>query len=65
MGLINPSRGVIDLNDFRALQPLFDAAREVGLWVVLRPGMHLVYMRRVSLFIRPSLGPVSCLRHSS
>lgn len=38
MGLINPSRGVIDLDGFRALQPFFDACRDLGLWVVLRPG---------------------------
>ncbi|KAF8624403.1 hypothetical protein AX15_005885 [Amanita polypyramis BW_CC] len=41
MGLINPSRGVIDFNDFRALQPLYDAAREAGVWIVLRPGPYI------------------------
>ncbi|KAJ3775849.1 glycoside hydrolase family 35 protein [Lentinula raphanica] len=30
MGLLNPSRGVVDFDDWRDLQPLFDAAREVG-----------------------------------
>uniref|UniRef100_A0A0W0F4R5 Glycoside hydrolase 35 catalytic domain-containing protein n=1 Tax=Moniliophthora roreri TaxID=221103 RepID=A0A0W0F4R5_MONRR len=37
MGLINPSRGVIDFDGWRALQPLYNAAKETGLWVVLRP----------------------------
>ncbi|PPQ97472.1 LOW QUALITY PROTEIN: hypothetical protein CVT26_002820, partial [Gymnopilus dilepis] len=37
MGLINPSRGVVDFNGFRALQPLFDAAKESGIWIILRP----------------------------
>ncbi|KAJ7483608.1 glycoside hydrolase family 35 protein [Mycena latifolia] len=37
MGLINPSRGVVDFNSFRALQPLYDAARAAGIWIVLRP----------------------------
>lgn len=39
MGLINPAPGHIDLSGFRALQPFFDACMEIGLWVVLRPGM--------------------------
>ncbi|KAJ3976779.1 glycoside hydrolase family 35 protein [Lentinula raphanica] len=38
MGLLNPSRGVVDFDDWRDLQPLFDAAREVGVWITLRPG---------------------------
>ncbi|KAF8877096.1 glycoside hydrolase family 35 protein [Infundibulicybe gibba] len=41
MGLINPSRGVVDFNDFRALQPLYDAAKAAGIWVVLRPGPYI------------------------
>ena len=40
-GLINPAPGVIDLDGFRALQPLFDAAKAAGIWVVLRPGMYI------------------------
>jgi hypothetical protein len=43
MGLINPSRGVIDFNGFRALQPLYDAARDAGIWIVLRPGTSVSY----------------------
>jgi hypothetical protein len=38
MGLINPSRGVVDFDSFRALQPLYDAAKAAGIWIVLRPG---------------------------
>lgn len=38
MGLINPAPGVVDFDGFRALQPLFDAAKEAGIWIVLRPG---------------------------
>lgn len=38
MGLINPSRGVVDFNSYRALQPLYDAAKAAGIWIVLRPG---------------------------
>lgn len=41
MGLINPSRGVVDFNGFRALQPLYDAARDAGIWIVLRPGTFI------------------------
>lgn len=38
MGLINPSREVVDFDGFRALQPLYDAAKQTGIWIVLRPG---------------------------
>ncbi|KAK2463368.1 hypothetical protein APHAL10511_004594 [Amanita phalloides] len=41
MGLINPSRGVIDFSDFRALRPLYEAAKEAGIWIVLRPGPYI------------------------
>ncbi|KAI0059604.1 glycoside hydrolase family 35 protein [Artomyces pyxidatus] len=40
-GLINPSPGVVDFDSFRALQPLFDAARVAGVWIVLRPGPYI------------------------
>ena len=40
-GLLNPAPGVVDLNSFRALQPLFDAAMAAGVWVVLRPGPYI------------------------
>jgi beta-galactosidase GanA len=38
MGLLNPSRGVIDFDGFRALKPLYEAAMAAGIWVVVRPG---------------------------
>uniref|UniRef100_A0A0W0G5J3 beta-galactosidase n=1 Tax=Moniliophthora roreri TaxID=221103 RepID=A0A0W0G5J3_MONRR len=38
MGLINPSRGVVDFDSYRALKPLYEAAMEAGIWIVLRPG---------------------------
>ncbi|KAG8982974.1 hypothetical protein FRB90_006403, partial [Tulasnella sp. 427] len=40
-GLSNPSKGVLDFDGVRALQPLLDAAKEVGLWVILRPGPYI------------------------
>ncbi|KAJ6585751.1 glycoside hydrolase family 35 protein [Mycena capillaripes] len=39
MGLLNPSRGVVDFDDFRALKPLYEAAMTAGIWVVVRPGL--------------------------
>ncbi|KIJ17952.1 glycoside hydrolase family 35 protein [Paxillus involutus ATCC 200175] len=41
MALINPSPGVIDFNDYRALEPLYEAAKQTGIWVVLRPGPYI------------------------
>jgi hypothetical protein len=38
MGLLNPSRGIIDFDGFRALKPLYEAAMAAGIWVVVRPG---------------------------
>jgi len=40
-GLSNPAPGVIDFDSFRALQPLFDAARTAGVWIILRPGPYI------------------------
>ncbi|TFK52650.1 glycoside hydrolase family 35 protein [Heliocybe sulcata] len=40
-GLNNPSPGVIDFEDYRGLQPLFEAAKEAGIWIVLRPGPYI------------------------
>ena len=37
MGLINPAPGAVDFGGFRALQPLYDAAKSAGIWIVLRP----------------------------
>ena len=39
--MTNPSRGVVDFNSYRALQPLYDAAKEVGIWIILRPGPYI------------------------
>ncbi|KAF8551280.1 glycoside hydrolase family 35 protein [Imleria badia] len=41
MALINPSPGVIDFNDYRALKPLYEAAKQTGIWIVLRPGPYI------------------------
>ncbi|KAF9046172.1 glycoside hydrolase family 35 protein [Panaeolus papilionaceus] len=41
MGLMNPAPGVVDFQGFRALQPLFDAAKAAGVWVILRPGPYI------------------------
>ncbi|KAJ7160386.1 glycoside hydrolase family 35 protein [Mycena filopes] len=41
MGLINPSRGVVDFDGFRALKPLYEAALAAGIWVVVRPGPYI------------------------
>ena len=37
-GLTNPAPGVLDFNDWRALQPMFDAAKLAVIFIVLRPG---------------------------
>lgn len=36
--LTHPAPGVLDFNDWRALQPMYDAAKLAGIWIVLRPG---------------------------
>ncbi|SJL04269.1 uncharacterized protein ARMOST_07630 [Armillaria ostoyae] len=36
MGLLNPSRRVMDFDGFRALKPLYEAALDAGIWIVLR-----------------------------
>ncbi|KLO05165.1 glycoside hydrolase family 35 protein [Schizopora paradoxa] len=40
-GYSNPSPGVVDFTGIRALQPLFDAAMEAGIWIILRPGPYI------------------------
>lgn len=45
MGLINPSPGVIDFDNYRALKPLFEIAKQVGVWIVLRPGAYVRYSK--------------------
>jgi len=42
MGLINPAPGVVDFDGFRALEPLYSAAKAAGIWIVLRPGKFLL-----------------------
>lgn len=40
-GLTNPAPGVFDFDDYRALDPLFRMAMEIGIWIVLRPGPYI------------------------
>ena len=40
-GLTNPAPGVFDFEDWRALQPIFDAAKLAGIFVILRPGPYV------------------------
>ncbi len=40
-GLINPSRDVFDTDGFRAIQPFIDLCKQVGLWVIFRPGPYI------------------------
>jgi beta-galactosidase GanA len=40
-GQVNPSRGVIDFDGYRSLSALYEAAREAGIFVVLRPGPYI------------------------
>ena len=35
--LLDPT-DALDFSDWRALQPMFDAAKKAGLFIVLRPG---------------------------
>lgn len=39
--LVNPKAGVIDMEGINALQPLFDACKEAGVWVIARPGPYI------------------------
>lgn len=41
MGLTNPAPGVVDFDDYRALKPLYEAAMDAGIWIVLRPGPYI------------------------
>lgn len=40
-GLTNPAPGIFDFNEYRALEPLFKMAMEIGIWIVLRPGPYI------------------------
>ena len=44
VGLTNPSRGVVDFDDWRALKPVYEAASEAGIFVVLRPGARSLFL---------------------
>lgn len=39
--LTNPAPGVLDFDAWRALQPIYDAAKQAGIFITLRPGMWL------------------------
>ncbi|KAG6916276.1 hypothetical protein DXG01_007562 [Tephrocybe rancida] len=39
--LLNPKKGVIDMTGVNDLQPLFDAAKEAGLFIIARPGPYI------------------------
>ncbi|KAH9850132.1 glycoside hydrolase superfamily [Lenzites betulinus] len=41
MGATNPAPGVLDFNDWRALAPIYDAAKLAGILIVLRPGTYI------------------------
>lgn len=36
--LTNPAPGVLDFDAWRALQPIYDAAKQAGIFITLRPG---------------------------
>ncbi|THH31612.1 hypothetical protein EUX98_g2597 [Antrodiella citrinella] len=40
-GLTNPAPGVLDFDDWRSLQTIFDAAKLAGIFIVLRPGPYI------------------------
>ncbi|PCH40579.1 glycoside hydrolase family 35 protein [Wolfiporia cocos MD-104 SS10] len=39
--LTNPAPGVLDFEYWRALQPIYDAAKQAGIFIVLRPGPYI------------------------
>ncbi|KAI0693625.1 glycoside hydrolase superfamily [Cerioporus squamosus] len=41
MGATNPSPGVLDFDDWRSLQTIYQAAKLAGIFVVLRPGPYI------------------------
>lgn len=52
-GLTNPAPGVLDFDDWRALQPMFDAAKQAGLFIVFRPGE--LFCREVHVYFSQCL----------
>lgn len=41
MALTNPAPGVLDFDDWRALEPIWTAAEQAGIFIVLRPGPYI------------------------
>ncbi|KAI0823943.1 glycoside hydrolase superfamily [Trametes gibbosa] len=41
VGATNPAPGVLDFDDWRALKPMYDAAKLAGILIVLRPGPYI------------------------
>ncbi|KAI0687065.1 glycoside hydrolase superfamily [Earliella scabrosa] len=41
MGASNPSRDVVDFDDWRALKPIYEAASQTGLFLNVRPGPYI------------------------
>ncbi|EIW59741.1 uncharacterized protein TRAVEDRAFT_37024 [Trametes versicolor FP-101664 SS1] len=41
VGATNPAPGVLDFDDWRALAPMYDAAKLAGILIVLRPGPYI------------------------
>lgn len=54
--MINPKSGVMDLTGINDLQLLLDDARDVGLWVIARPGPYIKYAKLPMLPSRHNLG---------
>ncbi|TCD66865.1 hypothetical protein EIP91_000819 [Steccherinum ochraceum] len=40
-GLTNPAPGVVDFDDWRSLEAIYDAAKLAGIFIVLRPGPYI------------------------
>ncbi|KAG8737536.1 hypothetical protein FRC10_008085 [Ceratobasidium sp. 414] len=40
-GTISPSRNIIDLDGYRDLKPVFEAAKEAGIFLIYRPGPYI------------------------
>ncbi len=45
VGATNPSPGVLDFDDWRSLQAIYEAAKLAGIFVVLRPGKPISSVR--------------------
>ncbi|KAH9948330.1 glycoside hydrolase superfamily [Amylocystis lapponica] len=49
--LSNPAPGVLDFDEWRELQPVLDAAKLAGIWIILRPGMSI--RENLPIFLYP------------